>query len=505
MELLKNTLRYQRQVTRQTAYREESAESIVPDTLPDITRIVDVMGTAYIRDLELQPDEASVRCTVRAIVLYASEDEEKLYKLEIPVSFTHRIELRGAMPGNDILCTCSVASADARALNPRKVSVRVNVAFVPKLFAKAEETFTVGIDDHKECCIKTESVGYRATVAALYKNFTLVEDVDVPDSAGSISAVLQSDIKIKPVDIKLMTNRMVIKAEANVSALCVNGDGEYIRMERGFGFTQMADVPGIEEGQEASVEFGLRSFELDPAMDMSGDSKYLSLSAGVFMNIEVSRSAEMDVVTDIYGTRYECVPGMRDIVFTDDIAGRTYKARAAEHVEAAMDIKRIINWRVQTDDTVEHVPGERTASVAAIASLLCEGGDGGYYNVVRRIPLSFDTADGAPGRVMVSINSFNASVTGSGTANIEIDAEIITAEDKPKRVMMVDTVEWGSEYPPDGYSRMSALVRRVTGDEDLWDIAREYRTTALAIALANKIGSGGKPARGELLLIPMKK
>ena len=52
---------------------------------------------------------------------------------------------------------------------------------------------------------------------------------------------------------------------------------------------------------------------------------------------------------------------------------------------------------------------------------------------------------------------------------------------------------------------MSALIRRVTGDETLWEIAREYRTTVGAIALANQMSADSVPARGELLLIPMKK
>lgn len=70
---------------------------------------------------------------------------------------------------------------------------------------------------------------------------------------------------------------------------------------------------------------------------------------------------------------------------------------------------------------------------------------------------------------------------------------------------MVDAIEWGEEFPPDGYSRMSALIRRVTGDETLWEIAREYHTTVDAIALANQMSTDSVPNRGELLLIPMKK
>ena len=126
--------------------------------------------------------------------------------------------------------------------------MRVNVAVTPRLYAKTEEAFTTGIDDTRECCVRTEKVGYAAVSAVSYKNFTLVEDIDIPESVGSVSTVLRADMRIKPVDIKLMTNRAVVKAEAEVTALCQNADGDAVRVERTFGFTQMADVPGVEGG-----------------------------------------------------------------------------------------------------------------------------------------------------------------------------------------------------------------------------------------------------------------
>ena len=505
MELLKNTLRYQRQVARQTAYREESAESIVPDTLPDIARIVDTTGTAFIRDWELDADEVTVRCAVRATVLYMAEEDKKLYRIETPLSFSQRIELRGAEPGCDALCSCTLISADARTVNPRKVSVRVNVALTPRLYAKTEESFTTGIDDTHECCIKTEKVGYAAVSAVSYKNFTLVEDIDIPEEVGSVNTVLRSDMTVRPVDIKLMTNRVVVKAEAEVTALCVNADGDTVRIERGFGFTQMADVPGVEEGLEACVDFGLRSFELDPALDMAGDSRYLSLSAGVMMNIEVSENVEMNVVTDLYGTRRDSKLSMRDVVLTGTSEPHTYKAYATEHVDAAMQIKRIVDQRVQTDEAVERMPGEASATVGAMVSILCEGDDGIYYNLVRRIPLVFDAGEEMPARVKTEIQSFHVMAPPSGGLDIEISASAGAGEERAKKVAMVDAVEWGEEFPPDGYSRMSALLRRVNGDETLWEIAREYRTTVDAIVLANQISADSVPAKGELLLIPMKK
>ena len=45
----------------------------------------------------------------------------------------------------------------------------------------------------------------------------------------------------------------------------------------------------------------------------------------------------------------------------------------------------------------------------------------------------------------------------------------------------------------------------MSGRESLWEIAREYHTSAEAVALANRMTAETVPDSGTLLLIPMKK
>ena len=504
MELQKNTMRYQRQVARQTAYREETAESIVPDTLPDISRIVEAVGTAFIRDWELGTGEATVRCAVQVSVLYMAAEDQRLYHLEIPLAFTQRMELRGAEPGCGLLCSCSLVTADAHALNPRKVEVRVRTAVTPRLYAESEEVFTTGVTDGRECCFRTEKVSYAAVAAVSSKNFTLVEDVEVPDSEGTVRTVLSAELSIRPVDIRLMTNRVVVKAEAQVRALCENTEGRIFPLTYEFAFTQMADVSGAEEGQHAAVDFGLRSLDLDPALDMAGNSRYLSLSAGAVMNLELSRQSEMEVVTDLYGTRREASLTMRDVVLMDVPEEIRLRTAASDHADTAVGIRRVVDQRFQTDEAAEHLPGENTATLGVMVSVLYEGEDGGWYDLVRRLTLRLEAGQELPARVRTEILSFTVTAVPGGL-DMELSAAVGAGEERLQCIPMVDAVSWGEEYPPDSRSRMSALIRRVTGKETLWEIAREYRTSVEAIALANQLAPDAAPAAGELLLIPMKK
>ena len=56
--------------------REETTETIVPDYLPDIARIVDASGCLFLRSREIADGKAQVSGTVRMTLLYVAEDAQ---------------------------------------------------------------------------------------------------------------------------------------------------------------------------------------------------------------------------------------------------------------------------------------------------------------------------------------------------------------------------------------------------------------------------------------------
>ena len=72
---------------------EETAETIVPDYLPDIGRIVDVCGCLLLRSREIVDGRASVSGLLRMTLLYVAEDGQGLK------SFAYTLPLEHTMDG----------------------------------------------------------------------------------------------------------------------------------------------------------------------------------------------------------------------------------------------------------------------------------------------------------------------------------------------------------------------------------------------------------------------
>ena len=62
--------------------REETTETIVPDYLPDIARIVDASGCLFLRSREIADGKAQVSGTVRMTLLYVAEDAQGMKSFE---------------------------------------------------------------------------------------------------------------------------------------------------------------------------------------------------------------------------------------------------------------------------------------------------------------------------------------------------------------------------------------------------------------------------------------
>ena len=95
MELNQTSIHYYDKRLARISTCSETADSIVPDTFPDIGRIVCAYGTAAVRDQTPQSGRLLASGMVQVVVVYEPEKGEGLRRLSVPVSFAHIEECEG--------------------------------------------------------------------------------------------------------------------------------------------------------------------------------------------------------------------------------------------------------------------------------------------------------------------------------------------------------------------------------------------------------------------------
>ena len=128
VNLKREAIQYCTPVYSDTLSREETLETVVSDTLPDVARILDVDAAVYLRSKTLLQGSIRIEGSIRGTVLYIGEDSERLQRIEaeLPVSFS--AEADGTEDTDILAANLCVSSADAKLLNPRKIQFRAGIS-----------------------------------------------------------------------------------------------------------------------------------------------------------------------------------------------------------------------------------------------------------------------------------------------------------------------------------------------------------------------------------------
>lgn len=497
MELQKAKLHCQRPVAYQTVYREESAECIVPDSQPDIDRILDVRALALVRDRECDANTLKLRCTIRAVVLYAAQEDSAVYSLEVPISYTHAMGLRGVEARDEAVVTARAVQADAHLVNSRRVSVRTTTAIRAAVFRESDEEIACGAQE-EGLCVKTRAQTLACTAAVTARNFTVAQDIELDEGACAAERVLCASLALEALETKLLAGRATVRAQGTVQALYRGTDEGLHTLEKSFTFTQSADLSVSGEGCEAKVCFALRSFDLESAADMSGESRYLSLSAAVTMFVEAVEETEVEVLEDLYGLRRALSFTCRELGIPAPGKEARIRTQTQEEVDTVLPAQKILCAHTVPDLLIERT-GEETLSCACQLSLLYEGTDGALYGAAKRVILRFTAQDIDAESALVKVLDVRASASSDGI-RAELDAVLEGQMQEREKVTAVESAEWGEEYPADEKG-LSAIVVRMPEKESIWEIAKRHHTTSAAIEAAN--AEVDLQAPGAWILIPL--
>ena len=135
LELTYQNLNFFEPVVDTTLYQEETAESIVPDSCPDIARIVLTTGLPLVTERIVQEGKGELNGQVRAVILYQPEGEFSLRRLDVTVPFKSTVTGSEITSGSRMIAIPTLQALETRILNPRKVLVRVNLAVGVKIYA----------------------------------------------------------------------------------------------------------------------------------------------------------------------------------------------------------------------------------------------------------------------------------------------------------------------------------------------------------------------------------
>ncbi len=496
LNLRQQTLPYLQPVAAAAQNLEESAECIVPDSSPDIERVLDTSGMVLLRGKECRDGSCSANGSIRVWVVYLAERESTPRRLELTIPFSGRLE-HPALSGESTLCfRGNLRSLDTRVVNPRKVSVRAGMTAELQGWSPSQLRCSAGAESSADLQCRVESRRVVIPVAAGEKPFVVSDELELPAGLPPVRELLRWNAGLEVTDSRLVGEKAVFKGNANLELLYTTEQGGVEQWQTRLPFSQYMDLPGAADEDSLRIVPVLTGAELEP--DGFGSRLQLTLNTNAQCVAEAQR--ELPLLTDLYSLSAQTKTVLRQERVDSLLDRQSIRQDCRETLQCPAS--RPVAARVLLDAPTQRQEGD-TATIAAEAqlSVLYLDGEDQLQSVARRMTVECQTAlaAGCNCRPEVQLAGDVVCVPAADGVELRFGVQLTLPSYASVDLSSIESCEL-TELSDAG-RRPSLIVRTAREGESLWSIAKACRSSVEAITAANSLDSP-EPRPGTMLLIP---
>ena len=474
---------------------EQTQEIKLPDSMPDIGRVLAAWGQCVMRSKEWNTDSIGLFGGMQIWVLYLPEDGSKVRCIDSWIPFQMRWELPEGTPEGKIRMGCMTRFVDARSVAPRKIIVRAGASAMAEGWVTREAPVYIPekMPEGVELLRSTYPVRLPREVGE--KAFVLEEELALPPSAPLPEKILYYTLSPQCSDQKVVGNKVVFRGNGNLHVLFLSEEGQLHSWDFDLPFSQFADLDGSYSADaQPDVLVCPNSVELE--LDDEGHFRLKCAMVGQFL---VDDQQMIEVVEDAYSTQRDLELHRENLELPVILESRKENLYGEQNINAdaniAADVRMLTEYPRQRriGDKVEmEIPGS--------FQVLYYGADGSLQSSTGRWSGSLSLPADESCRISaVPVPGVPQAMSGNGTIGVrnEIPVQLFTTTSRG--IPMVTGLNVGEVKKPDP-NRPSLILRRA-GEDRLWDIAKKTGSTVEAICRAN--GLEAEPAPDRMLLIPV--
>lgn len=473
---------------------EQTQEFKLPESMPDIGRVIAAWGQAVLRGKEWRDDHIGLTGGVMVWVLYAPEDGSAPRRLESWLPFITRVDHSHSGEDGVIRAECVLCGADARNVSARKLMLRCSVGLmvqtlVPReaeLHSPGELPGDIQVLDRVYPMILTRETGERSFLAD--------EQVAMPQGMPQPQKVIYCRVTPRITEQRVLGSRAVFRGVGDLHLMYQDEAEKLHSADIPVPFAQYTDLEG-DYGDDAEISGLMCVTSLETEPEEAGG---LRVKCGLVCQYIINAPTVIRCAADAYSCQRELELQQQEVVLP---------AWLDEQVRQVELGERLAGDEVPVDaiffpdlPMVSKQPGGAEIRCGGTFQTLSESPDGSLQSknlkAVRTESLLTD-CDTIPCTWLRG--GTNLRREGSGWT-MEQDLELKLDSLATRPITMLAGIRAGECREPDP-DRPSIIIRSRKPEESLWDIAKYCGSTVSAIQRLNKLES--EPEENRLLLIPV--
>lgn len=503
LEFDRDILKHYETVLDTTVCQEETLESIVPDACPDILRILDVCGQATLSGKQAKNGSVVVSGMVRASILYLPEDGAGLRRMEIGLPFTCQTEAAGLTDSGIVFASPRLRNAEARALNPRKVLLRVDLAIDLLACQPQNQVLCTEVLDQEEhaVCQRCYTGDTYPLISVEEKSFTFADKVRV--QGGVNEPVQLLSVRAVPVctESKLIGAKLIFKGTVELQMLLQESGGALFTNRESMPFSQVMEVAGVGETGNCRVQVELTDFRCEPDPD---EVRGFGITLELLAQAQVWSRRPITILQDLYSTGWQSEVEQEELQFWSMGEQAVRSQGVREFLETQEVVRNVVDSRLVLGQVSQsREDGHLLLTGEACVCILYLDDREQLQTVRKTIPVACRLEYGGDNRCSCRClcpgELFASPAAGGVEIRFALEFQCLMTSRLciPSVTAARLTERRGAKEQP----QPSVVLRMAVPGESLWSLAKAYGTTAEQIIRANELEDDHLPG-GKMLLIP---
>lgn len=477
-----------------------STDYTMPDYCGDIERILHCGTAVQLHAVSENTDRLNAEGEIEIRLLYQSDDAKlAVFEQHLPLSIT--LPLAEPAQNGFVRAKALVDYLNCRAISPRKISLNGSVSVQFEMLRETEETLISAMED---CEVLPQQIPVSSLVSLQQRCFDLSETVSLLAKLPAVGSLIRVSGMTTVQSTEAVEDKLLLKGELQLDVLYLSFDGNLQRMQHTLPISQVLDAPGVSAESKLNLTLDSMSIYAQPKRDGADDMRLLDFAAKLSVTIRAYETKTLQAIVDCYAPHGDLQPQMLSRAFPVFLKQLQLSLQREETIDTGVENCEVLDAAVmqmkpKTTADADAVEVETETSLL----LILRDPEGNMHAIERSVTLRFSEplhldADDVLFSPDVSVKVTGVQSDAGGNVRVTLTGQAAGNLFAVQQISVLINAELkNSDTQPD----CQLILSFDKAGENLWPIAKKYRSTVSLIQSENDLPDGAL-TEDRLLLIP---
>lgn len=487
----------------------------VPDTKPDVERIIKEQGRVIIKDITPMNGKLMIKGGLQFNLLYISEERSRpVNNIQGEIPFEEIVNMEESCQEDQVIAKWEIEDLSTGLINSRKLSVRAIVSFNCSAEEIYDEETAIEVEGDESVQSKTTKMDITQLIVNKKDTLRVKDEVRIPSGKANVYDILYHNVALQGVDARVFTDKIQLKGEFVIFLLYVGDDEaqslQYFETELPFQST--IECSGCEETMIPNILVDLHNSDLVMKPDEDGEERIIDCEIVLDLDMKVYEDEQVEILSDLYSTKTHLNPVRKQAAYKHLVMKNNSKARVSDHIKVGpgqprilqicntsgtirMDEKSIVENGIEVEGVLEiqllYIGEVDDKPLGAIKGMIP------FHHTIEMKGINEDSIiELSPG-----IEQISSIMLDSEDVEVKVSMNLdVVVFDKVEKSMITDLTE--EEFDLEKLEEMPSVTGYLVKQGDtLWDIAKQFYTTIEEVKELNHLDKDTITLGDKLLLM----